>query len=139
MKEIFVFGSNLGGHHGAGSARAAVEDYGAKMGLGVGPAGNSYAIPTKDSNIEVMDIEDIAKYVTQFIEYAKYVLYCEKFTNDTYGYKTQFNIVAIGCGLAGFTPEQIAPLFEGAPKNCVFINNWNIINTKEMEDGQTYS
>ncbi len=110
--EIFVFGSNLGGFHGAGSAHHAYCKHGAEMNIGVGLAGNSYAIPTKDSNIEVLPIEVIEKYVRQFIHFAK--MHPEM----------KFNIVAIGCGLAGFKPEQIAPMFEGCPENCNLPNDF---------------
>lgn len=104
--EIFVFGSNLGGFHGAGSARSALDNHGAKYGLGVGICGNSYAIPTKDSNIESLPLATIKLYVDQFIDYA-------------YEHpKCVFNVVAIGCGLAGFNPEQIAPMFSNASSNC---------------------
>ncbi len=104
--EIFVFGSNLAGIHGAGSARAAMDSHGARYGMGVGICGNSYAIPTKDSNIESMPLPKINLYVDQFIDYAR------EHSEDV------FNVVAIGCGLAGFTPDQIAPMFVNAPSNC---------------------
>lgn len=105
MSKIFVFGSNLGGIHGAGSAKAAMDKHGAKYGLGVGICGLSYAIPTKDSNIESLPLEVINLHVEQFIDYAG------EHPND------DFNVVAIGCGLAGFTPEEIAPMFYGVPDN----------------------
>lgn len=113
--QIFVFGSNLAGIHGAGSARAAMQSHGAVYGQGVGVAGNSYAIPTKDSQIRTMRIDQIEPYVSEFLDFAR--------ANSG----LQFNIVAIGCGLAGYTPKQIAPLFEGAPANCNFIGNWNLV------------
>lgn len=104
-REIFVFGSNLGGYHAAGSAKHAMDHHGAKYTVGVGLWGDSYAIPTKDSNIETMELEVIGNYVDQFVEFAK--------ANPTW----EFNVVAIGCGLAGFTPEEIAPMFFYAPDN----------------------
>ncbi len=104
-KEIFTFASNLGGFHGAGSAKSALDKHGAKYGLGVGICGNSYAIPTKDSNIESLPLEVIELYVYQFLDYAY------EHPEDT------FNVVAVGCGLANFTPQQIAPMFFGAPEN----------------------
>lgn len=99
--EIFIFGSNLAGIHGAGAARKALE-FGAVMGKGVGFKGRTYAIPTKDENIRTMPIEAIEPYVKQFINYAS---------------KNQhltFLVSKIGCGLAGYSPEDIAPLFEDA-------------------------
>jgi hypothetical protein len=104
--EIFVFGSNLSGIHGAGSAYHAFKNHGAKWGKGVGFYGNSYAIPTKNHDIETMPLQQIKPYVDEFIKFA----YDKPHTT--------FNIVAIGCGLAGYTPEQIAPMFKDAPINC---------------------
>lgn len=106
MTEIFTFGSNLAGIHGAGSAREAHQSHGAVWGCGIGHQGNSYAIPTKDEHIMTMPIENIRVHVRNFIEYAKL------HSNLT------FNIVAIGCGLAGFEPDEIAPMFMDAPDNC---------------------
>lgn len=105
-KEIFVFGSNLAGIHGAGSARHALDHHGAVYGRGIGLQGNSYAIPTKDGDIQTLPIDEIKPFVERFIWFAKSNL------------DWTFNIVAIGCGLAGYTPEEIAPLFKSAPKNC---------------------
>jgi hypothetical protein len=105
-REIFVFGSNLAGAHGAGSARAAYEQHGARYGQGVGLSGNSYAIPTKDRNIQTMPLEAIEPYVHEFCAFAR--------AHPDWS----FNVVAIGCGLAGLTPAQIAPMFKDAPGNC---------------------
>lgn len=107
MRNIFVFGSNLAGIHGAGSARHAYDNCGAKWGIGVGLCGDSYAIPTKDKNIESMTVEAIKPYVDEFVAFAL----------DRPDLR--FTVVAIGCGLAGFTPDQIAPMFRDAPDNCV--------------------
>ena len=99
--EIFIFGANLQGFHGAGAARKALE-FGAVMGKGVGFKGRTYAIPTKDENIRTMPIEAIEPYVKQFIDYAS---------------KNQhltFLVSKIGCGLANYSSEDIAPLFEDA-------------------------
>lgn len=100
--EIFVFGSNLAGRHGAGAARLAYEKFGAKMGSGVGYTGQCYAIPTKDKNIETMRLHEIKAYVDHFIATAS------ERPEET------FLVTAIGCGLAGYTPEEIAPLFKEA-------------------------
>ena len=125
MRKIFVFGSNLGGFHGAGSAKAAMDDHGALYGLGVGMAGDSYAIPTKDSNIECLPLETIKLHVDQFLDYAECIQEVEELWNDRIGgsdetTRIEFHVVDIGCGLAGFTPEEIAPMFKDAPDNCVF-------------------
>lgn len=95
--EIFVFGSNLAGMHGGGAARTARLHYGAVMGQGVGLQGQSYAIPTMQGGVET-----IRPYVDEFIAFAKQ--HPDK----------QFLVTPIGCGIAGFEPEDIAPLFEGA-------------------------
>ncbi len=92
--QIFVFGSNLQGYHGGGAARAALDKFGAVWGVGVGIQGQSYAIPTMQGPVET-----IRPYVDQFIEYAN--AHPEK----------HFLVTAIGCGIAGFTPKEIAPLF----------------------------
>lgn len=106
-QNCFVFGSNLAGRHGAGSAKAAVDYYGATYGTGVGVSGNTYAIPTKDEHIVSMELDEIKPYVEEFIRYAK-----EHQNID-------FHVVMIGCGLAGFTNEQMAPLFN----DCMALNN----------------
>ena len=95
--EIFVFGSNLAGLHGGGAARIAVEKFGAIMGQGVGLQGQSYAIPTMQG-----DVNTILPYVEEFIRFA-----------DSHPELT-FLVTRIGCGIAGFTPKDIAPLFAGA-------------------------
>jgi hypothetical protein len=109
MSIIFVFGSNLAGRHGAGAAYEAHQRWGAVMGKGVGLHGNSYAIPTKDHQIQTMPVEAIAPYVTAFVEFAA--------RNP----EMSFLVTAIGCGLAGHSPDDIAPLFAGATEN-VFLS-----------------
>jgi hypothetical protein len=106
-KKVFVFGSNLAGIHGAGSALAAKKDHGAVQGCGEGPQGNSYAIPTKDRALQSLTLTDIEYYVFNFVLFA--MRHPE----------IQFNVVAIGCGLAGFTPDDIAPFFKDVPGNVV--------------------
>ena len=92
--EIFVFGSNLRGQHGGGAARLAYQKFGAIWGKGVGMQGNSYGIPTMHGVVDV-----IKPYVDDFIEYA---LSHKEYT---------FLVTRIGCGIAGFTANEIAPLF----------------------------
>lgn len=112
MKQVFVFGSNLAGRHGRGSAYAAKVKWGAKYGVGVGPTGNSYAIPTKDEKLRVLSIGNIRHYVRDFLLYAE--------SNPT----TEFLVVKIGCGLAGYKEEDIKPLFRDAPINCKLPKGW---------------
>ena len=97
VDEIFVFGSNLAGHHGGGAARTALSKFGAVYGQGVGLQGQSYAIPTMQGGVET-----IAPYVDEFIDFAK--RHGDKF----------FYVTRIGCGIAGFSDEDIAPLFKEA-------------------------
>ncbi|MBD5345222.1 MAG: hypothetical protein HDR90_09630 [Bacteroides sp.] len=95
--DVFVFGSNLAGMHGGGAAMQAFRHFGAEWGNGVGPQGQSYAIPTMQGGVET-----IKPYVDDFIEYARE---CDQNT---------FYVTRIGCGIAGFTDEEIAPLFDEA-------------------------
>ena len=120
---IFVFGSNEGGHHGKGAALTAKKYYGAIQGQGHGPQGNSYAIPTKQTNFQYsLTIPEITNYVDQFINYAT--------ANPDKG----FQVTRIGCGLAGFTDAQIAPLFNEAPVANVFFDTaWRGILTTNKE------
>lgn len=107
MAKVFVFGSNLAGRHGKGSALEAVSFHGAIYGKGVGRQGNSYAIPTKGLTLQVLPLEEIEGHVKDFIKHA------EEHWTDT------FNVVAIGCGLAGYHPWQIGPMFRGSPENVI--------------------
>ena len=95
--EIFVFGSNLGGMHGGGAAYVAYRKFGAIMGQGVGLQGQSYAIPTMQGGVET-----IRPYVDEFIEFAKAHP------------ELTFLVTRIGCGIAGFTDDEISPLFAKA-------------------------
>lgn len=95
--EVFVFGSNLAGHHGGGAARAALNKFGAIWGQGVGLQGQSYAIPTMQGGVET-----IRPYVDEFIEFARQHP------------ALKFYVTRIGCGIAGFRGEEIAPLFADA-------------------------
>ena len=95
--EIFVFGSNLAGAHAGGAARVAHVRFGAVWGQGVGLQGQSYAIPTMPGGVET-----IKPYVDEFVSFAA----------EHKEYK--FLVTRIGCGIAGFTPDEVAPLFVGA-------------------------
>ena len=97
--EIFVFGSNESGIHGAGAAAFAEQRFGAKRGQGWGLAGKTFAIPTKDWRIMQLPLSAIKFYIGRFVAFA----------SDNPQYK--FYVTKIGCGLAGFTVEDIAPLF----------------------------
>ena len=100
--EIFVFGSNLRGMHGGGAARVAMEEFGAEWGVGVGRTGQTYAIPTMHGGVDA-----IKPYVDEFVEYAKAHP------------ELRFLVTRVGCGIAGFRDEDIAPLFA----ECVELEN----------------
>ena len=95
--EIFVFGSNLAGAHGGGAALLAYRKFGAVWGQGVGLQGQSYGIPTMHGGVEV-----IRPYVDEFIAFAKQHP------------ELTFLVTKIGCGIAGFSVGEIAPLFASA-------------------------
>jgi len=103
--EVFVFGSNLAGRHGAGAALTARQKFGAVYGQGAGLQGQSYAIPTKDENLEVLPLPLVRGYIREFV----------KFARDRPD--LTFLVTEIGCGLAGHTPEQIGPWFYRCPEN----------------------
>lgn len=117
--EVFVFGSNESGFHGAGAARVAADKFGAKMGQGFGMAGHTFAIPTKDWDIQSLPLDVIGMYITRFIAYAKLKR------------KKTFLVTKIGCGLAGFSVEDIAQFFRETrgPRGV-----GNIILPKEFVD-----
>lgn len=104
VNEIFVFGSNLRGAHGGGAAGYALKEFNASLGRAVGRTGKCYAIPTLGYNYEKLSLDYISNAVQHFITYAK------KHPELT------FKVSAIGCGIAGFTPQQIAPMFRKAIK-----------------------
>ena len=108
--EIFVFGSNLQGMHGGGAAYIAYSKFGAIMGQGVGLQGQSYGIPTMQGGVET-----IRPYVDEVIEVAKA------------HQELTFLVTRIGCGIAGFTDEEISPLFEEARdvENIVLPEGWS--------------
>jgi hypothetical protein len=114
---IFVFGSNLSGHHGRGAALTAKHPYGARQYVGVGPQGRAYALATKgartpEGHYPVLPLDDIKWRVDNFLDYARFR------PHET------FLVTRIGCGLAGYTDEQIAPMFISAPENCEFDPAW---------------
>ena len=112
---IFVFGSNLSGVHGAGAAKAARNRHGAEMGVGVGPTGAAYALPTKGyaPRLPTLSVEEISRHAKDFKDYA---VRCE--------YRSLFQLTAVGCGLAGHHPRDIAPLFADCPNNVLLPPEW---------------
>ena len=116
MNEVFVFGSNLAGRHGKGAAKFARECYGAVYGVGEGRTGNAYALPTKDGQLRTLPLESIAASLVRFAHYAR----CHP--------SELFLLTPIGCGLAGYTREEIRPLVEAAnmPGNVALAAEWEI-------------
>lgn len=112
MKDIFVFGSNLAGIHGAGSAAEARINHGAIRGQGYGLQGDSFAIPTKNEYLRTLPTFYIEAFIHSFLWFAH--------RHPEY----RFTVVKIGCGLAGFTEDQIKPFFAGAPDNCILPDGW---------------
>lgn len=111
--EVFVFGSNLAGHHMGGAARVAASKFGAVFGQGVGLQGQSYAIPTMQGGVET-----IKPYVDEFVKFA-----------DAHP-ELNFYVTRIGCGIAGFSDEEIAPLFAGCtslPNVALPQSFWNVL------------
>lgn len=117
--EIFVFGSNEAGIHGAGAAKLAWEEFGAELRVGFGETGRTFAIPTKDRRIETLPLPKIEAYVNKFIEHA------DQNPDKIY------LVTEIGCGLAGYKPINIAPMFLPALKldNVILPQSFlNILN-----------
>ncbi len=114
-KFVIVMGSNLAGRHGKGLAKHCLQKHGAIYGQGTGLQGMSYAIPTKDGLIRTLPLIVIKSWIDHFIGFAFGA-------GNISGMK--FAVSQIGCGLAGFQPKDIAPLFKDSPKNCYFDIAW---------------
>lgn len=122
--EIFVFGSNEAGVHGAGAAALAKEKFGAIEGQGYGPMGKSFAIPTKGWKINQLPLPAIQCYAIRFTEYA--ALNPDK----------KFLVTQVGCGLAGYKPEDIAPFFllaESHPNIYLPQSFWDVLDKQTGE------
>jgi len=108
---IFVFGSNLLGIHGAGAARYAHEDLGAQWRVGEGLTGRAYALPTCLQPGMPLSLR-LSEHVERFLMFAK---------NNT---EMRFFVSEVGCGLAGFSAKEVAPMFTSAPDNCDLPVGW---------------
>ena len=131
VNQVFVFGSNLAGRHGKGSALAARQKYGAIYGQGSGRQGMSYGIPTKDGRPGTWPLSDpratlslpvIKVEIDKFIQYAK--------DNP----ELQFFVVRLGCALATHSNSDIAPMFNDAPSNCSFSEQWREYMVEQTND-----
>ena len=94
--EVFVFGSNVNGYHGGGAALTALQKFGAIWGQGEGLQGQSYGIPTMEG------IDSMKAAIERFILFAKEHR------------ELIFLVTPIGCGIAGYKPEEVAPFFRFA-------------------------
>jgi hypothetical protein len=110
---IFVFGSNLDGNHAGGAAAVARDEFAAQMGVGEGITGHAYAIPTVGHDFRKIELRHVRIHVERFMHFAN-------------GYVRIFQVTRIGCGIAGFKDEDIAPMFEDAPFNCLFDKKWQL-------------
>lgn len=95
-KEIFVFGSNIHGSHGGGAAWYAYKNFGAEWGVGEGLTGHTYALPTMEG---MASLKHAVEHFTS----------CAKQHPEL-----TFLVTAVGCGIAGYTPQEVAPLFAEA-------------------------
>ena len=113
---VFVFGSNLAGQHLGGAAAFAAKHFNAEFGIGEGPTGKSYAVPTKDEHLDSLPLTDIQWHVEQLLAYART-------QRDA-----RFQVTRISCGLAGFTDQQIAPMFKKTSDNLFVPGRWMVLN-----------
>ena len=131
---IFVFGSNTGGIHGSGAARLAYKHRGARLGVGWGLSGQSYAIPTKGIIKqggktyvgETLHLNVIKRYVHDFLMYAKV-------RPDI-----QFQVTRLGCGLAGLRDDEIATMFIGGQSNLFYDDMWKDYLTDDSQFWGTF-
>jgi hypothetical protein len=122
---VFVFGSNRAGRHGRGAAFRARQYHGAIYGQGEGLQGSSYAIPTKGHRLETLGLDAIHSHVARFL----------RFANERRD--LVFEVTPIGCGLAGYKPEQIAPMFRAAPQNVILPDEFKaVLNSNEERDAE---
>ncbi len=113
-ERVFVFGSNLLGIHGAGAAWYASQKLGAEFGIGEGLTGRTYALPTCYRPGEPVTLEELAVYVDNFLRFAEQHP------------ETRFFVSAVGCGIAGFSEEEVSYIFQelGTPDNCDLPPGW---------------
>lgn len=108
--EIFVFGSNYSGKHGAGAAYLAWNKFGAEMGVGEGLTGQCYALPTMDESFNTLSLNDLKEKIEKFVKV------CNKYPEKI------FLLTKIGCGIAGYSPAEVASLFKNflpLPSNLI--------------------
>jgi hypothetical protein len=126
--EIFVFGSNTAGIHGAGAALKARVSFSAVLGVSEGLTGQAYAIPTRmyirsTKNIVTLPLATIRKSVIRFCDYTKEHA------------ELKWWVTGVACGYAGYSASQIASFFKEAV-NCSFPSKWEMFLTREIDDGE---
>jgi hypothetical protein len=117
--EVFVFGSNLAGNHAGGAARLAHQKFGAVRGQGQGIAGQTYALPTLNENMRPLILDEYVNVVKTFPKYVRDF-------KDTAARlpALTFYLTKVGCGIAGFTEEEIKPFFVDCPDNVIKPAGW---------------
>ena len=110
--QVFVFGSNLAGFHGAGAARQAFEEFDAELGIGEGLVGNTYALPTLDRALQKRTDEDLTRSIQTF------------FAAALRNPDKQFLLTKVGCGIAGYDEHYIRAKFKDAPANVILPEDW---------------
>jgi hypothetical protein len=111
-KQVFVFGSNLAGHHAGGAALQAKEKFGAVEGVGEGVTGRCYAFPTLDEDMKRRDVRDLVESVRNLYD-------CCRDNSDK-----EFLLTKVGCGIAGYKESFMKSLFKNPPKNLIVPNQW---------------
>jgi len=122
--EIFIFGSNRAGRHGAGAAWFAYKELGAKLGVGEGMTGRCYALPTKDENVETLPLSEIKKHIDNYYDF---VIKAPSLV---------FLTTKVGTGYANLKIEDIAKLFQSYtwPSNVIFPQEFEIDNFPKTEE-----
>jgi hypothetical protein len=110
--ERFVFGSNLGGHHYGGAAAQAYSDFGAQWGVAEGITGSSYAFPTLDAELKQMPMHRL--------KVARDKLYGTAIAHP----ELTFLLTKVGCGIAGYSEDEMRELFSDAPTNVRKPEGW---------------
>ena len=110
--QLLVFGSNLAGRHGAGAAKQAHDQFGAKYGVGEGITGQSYAFPTLGMGLQKLSMHELRMSVRN--------LYgtCAAFPDK------EFLLTKVGCGLAGYPESEMRALFVDPPANLILPEDW---------------
>jgi hypothetical protein len=117
--EIFVFGSNLAGNHAGGAAWLAFQKFGAVRGQGQGMAGQTYALPTLDENMRPLILDEYVNVVKTFPKYVR------EFKDTARRLPAlTFYLTKVGCGIAGFSEDEIKPFFADCPENVVKPEGW---------------